>query len=356
MRQRMFKGEFNKWRVFLKTDWRDKNHLRWIPKTPGEPNNIRDRIASVNINGFKAKQGELHSFIVNEQISICALQETLVRSHLYPVEVTGFTTFVRHHKEGFRGQALLVKNSYMAYEVGKSSDYYIHVKVNGVKSASGPVHIIAVYLPSGNNHGRARRKLVKEICQEIAKVIEKDKKAACVIMGDFNYSAEDLNKQLKPSKSGLSTMNTKGSALTRFPKSGWCRDLDHIVVNSRAMSLLKALRVMRKYELSDHRPILAEFRKLPNESPSEQKPVKWDMGQFKLFAKEFVNHNRWAVLSKAVIETGEELSKVTDQMAKTLDLVAEDLSLKTQPNNLPPMFKKKLRKLLKRKNTCPRRL
>ncbi|QRW17530.1 Retrotransposon-derived protein PEG10 [Rhizoctonia solani] len=108
---------------------------------------------------------------------------------------------------------------------------------------------------------------------------------------------------------------------------------------------------MRKYELSDHRPILAEFRKLPNESPSEQKPVKWDMGRFKVFAKEFVNHNRWAVLSKAEIETGEELSKVTDQMAKTLDLVAEDLSLKTQPNNLPPVFKKKLRKLLKRKNT-----
>ncbi|KDN33799.1 hypothetical protein RSAG8_13109, partial [Rhizoctonia solani AG-8 WAC10335] len=85
---------------------------------------------------------------------------------------------------------------------------------------------------------------------------------------------------------------------------------------------------------------MSSFRIKIAEEEQPKTTYKWDMGRFKVFARDFVNHNRWAVLGEKEVENCESLNELTQQMAETYDSVADDLQLKKVPSNNPPIFKK----------------
>ncbi|KAB5588120.1 reverse transcriptase [Ceratobasidium theobromae] len=191
---------------------------------------------------------------------------------------------------------------------------------------------------------------MKEIRETYKKVIEKNDDAAFVILGDFNMSSDMLDKQLKPQKTGMSVMRTKGSSLTRFPKFGWCSDLDHFVGNAKAMALMRPPKVRRKYEISDHRPVMAQFRYQPLVEKTPAMHRRLDTKALKVQASTFVNHNKWQVLSEMQVETVEDLSEMTQKMANNLSEITYDLGIKVPVSSGPPSFPRKMKRLLKYKN------
>jgi exonuclease III len=344
----------SQWRIDLWKGWRDRPELKsTTTETIPQKHN---HIVSLNINGLASKKLELIDLLEREQISICALQETLVSAKAYQVNIPGYVTYTQHWCEGFRGQAILVKNHLSSYEVGRQDKHYLHVKVNGLPGVEQPVHIIALYLPSGGNFRRKRREYIRKVLVLNREILDNQPGAPIIILGDWNMTPDNVSKELEPDITGLRLYKTKGSPLSRFPKNTCPKAIDHMVVSDGAVSVLKRPRVFRNYGISDHRPLIAAFRAVMK---CDKPPVvRWriDTDNIKRNARELVHSNRWAVLSVDDMDGEYDLNTATEKFVGTLDSVSKELGIKTEKVMGKPRFPRQLKTLLKRRNLTAKKV
>ena len=174
------------WWLALWQPWRERR------TKPAKPDPIRPAhipftsICTYNINGFHSKKTELAELLDEEQVAVCAIQETLVKHTHYHVHMQGYRAYQSNVQEDFRGIAVLVDNRYASYEVPHELSWMIHVKVFNYAGLSGPIHFINVYLKSGGTHRCTRRDQLTVVKNIVSKIIEKDGDSRVVVLGDMN--------------------------------------------------------------------------------------------------------------------------------------------------------------------------
>ncbi|GBE87773.1 LINE-1 retrotransposable element ORF2 protein [Sparassis crispa] len=345
------------WRIDLWRSWRDRKvNSNGKKQTSPAVNSRTARIMTLNLNGFKSKAIELEQLLCKEKIKVCAIQETLVTDRAHQLRVPGYTTYAQNWTTGFRGQAVLVHQSLSSYLVEQKEGHYIHVKISGLTRNSVPVHVIAIYLPSGGNFVRERRKRIREILAINKRVLTHTPGAPIIILGDWNMSAAQIGQEINPPITGLQVLQTRGSPLSRFPVNGAPKSLDHIVVSASGRIHLRRPRVHRDYPISDHRPVIAEFRAIALEAPSKINRMRFDTDAIKGKGRSIVNHNKWSALSVEEASDEEELNTRTNAFISTMDKVCKKLEVKRALGSHKPRFPRKLASMYKRRNTLAKKL
>ncbi|KAF8633649.1 hypothetical protein AX17_004414 [Amanita inopinata Kibby_2008] len=229
-----------KWRVAPWQDWHDRHPngsmLRWdaweelgTSLTGGSA-----RIASWNVNGFHSKRLQIQTFLKERSVVICTLQETLVSASNYPIRVMGYMTFEAQKEEGFRGHALLVNDQLHAIQIPHDdSKWMIHVRITGFKQEKVPLHIIALYLPSGGNRRSARSECWKTLESLISDMKEKDPQTRIILLGDLNEKSSRVDKRLH-NQSLLVWVKPTSREDTRFPRNGLPSAIDHMLAMGEA--------------------------------------------------------------------------------------------------------------------------
>jgi exonuclease III len=311
------------WKVALWQSWRDR---RKTPpnSTPFSP--LRQNLTSTvtwNSNGFWSKKEEIEDLLNREKVAVCALQETLVTRKHYPIQMEGYKVYQSPAEEDFRGIAMLVDKKLAAYEVPHGLNWLIHVKVFGYAGWSGPTHFINVYLKSGGNHRESRRALLEQVKRLAQRTLNRTTEERLIILGDFNESTPQVMRHLQRGQgmNPLTPAAVVGSDLTRFPVRGRPRALDHFLLNEPARLALRAARVLREYNTSDHRPLLIRPRvKLPSARP-EQVRTSFDSKMIRLKSDIVVNDNSWSRLMLTAF--GEEQPPNEDPDSEVAHLVSE---------------------------------
>lgn len=342
----------SRWRIDLWKEWRDRPSTAPALTTP-TVEKWRDHFMTLNINGLASKRDELTMILLKEQISVCALQETLLSGRAYQVRVPGYTVYTQHWCEGFRGQTLLVRSHLSSYEVGRKENEYIHVKISGLPGVGQPVHVVAVYLPSGGNFRGERSRRVRTILELNRKILRNTPGAPVIIMGDWNMDPTMLQGKLESPTTGLKVYKTKGSTYSRFPLGKKPSAIDHMVVSTGTLNMLRRPRVYRNYGISDHRPLIAELRAaVISEAQNSQPANNWryDTAAISVHARSLVHDNRWNSLSVDEIVDEEGLTKITGAFIDVMDDISKKLGMKKQKVSGKAKFPRKLKDLLMRRN------
>ncbi|KZP02930.1 hypothetical protein FIBSPDRAFT_1055557 [Athelia psychrophila] len=325
--------EISSWRLDYYRHWRDRTI---------EPQRIRPVVsaprllglASLNVNGIHGKLALFINFLKMARIGIVAVQETLVSINDYRLHIPGYEVFSRAKRDNFRGQALLISKAYPAYQVGTTTDNsFIHVKVAGLVDGHKPWHIISVYYPSGGNRRSERTGCLNRVLKEYKSIVDKDPKAAVVIMGDHNMLRAEVEKRIKTVKTGLECLPVSGSGLTFHRKGSRWSDIDNIVVSPNARAHLTTCKVVRNFDVaSDHYPLVTRLRHAPTSSEKTDVPPRsrFNLDLVKGHGKNIVNSNRWALLSVEPIENLEELNERVEAFDKNVNTLATEMGIKQQ--------------------------
>ncbi|KAF8887620.1 Endonuclease/exonuclease/phosphatase [Gymnopilus junonius] len=198
------------------------------------PNQILfSNIVTWNINGFHSKYNYIAKMLYDQKIGIACLQEMLFNSARQPLVIKGYETYGIDREVGFRGQAILIDTLLPSYQIPHVEKHLLHVQVLCWSTPIGTIQldIFLVYLPSGGNHRRDRKKILSTLCQIIIETRSTRPDSKFVILGDFNEPYDSLDHILGKWNNGVFHQMTKGSSLTRFPKFGNPSNLDHVLVN-----------------------------------------------------------------------------------------------------------------------------
>jgi exonuclease III len=286
---------------------------------------------------------------------ILAMQETLVAVRHYPIVMKGYRTFAKPWEKGFRGQAILVDNRLSAYEVQHKDDkHIIHIKVSGLPNHDKPAHVLSIYIPSGGNFRGERTRLIKAMGKMVEKILEGDKDALIIGMGDFNTETEDLDKKLRLMARGITRISGVGSMWSRFPKNKVTppKSIDHFVGSQVTNLLWKKARVLRDYPISDHRPIMLKMRTEIRAPESTEKTVKVrvNVDRCRQKGEQLVMHNRWSVLANEG-EQEENLETIVEKFSEILEGVTKKLGIRESvgdhKRHLPRKLKEALQKYKK---------
>jgi endonuclease/exonuclease/phosphatase family metal-dependent hydrolase len=147
---------------------------------------------------------------------------------------------------GKRGVALAVRN-HISCHCKAVNDYFILacVLLNGASVLVG-----SVYLPQG---GRLKKKVLKSLKRAITR--QSDNSDHVILMGDFNYDTNEINKVIKDIDLQVTQLvldqpnETWHGNLT--VKKKWST-IDHFLVSHDSVSLHSGTRVLQSWNISDH--------------------------------------------------------------------------------------------------------
>ncbi|KAJ8456384.1 hypothetical protein ONZ51_g12159 [Trametes cubensis] len=347
------------WRIDVYRPWRDRQKSKARPDTV-----LREECRNIltwNVNGFHSKSEEIEDALKAEKVAICAIQETLVSASSRPIRPQGYTAYSAPWEEGFRGQVVLVDSRLPSYRIPHAEPWLVHVKISNWRCGETirALHILAVYLPSGGNFRGARTKKIRHVNDIAAKIFEKHPSDLIIGLGDWNMSFANLNKRLHKGASVLAGLKTCGSDLSRWPTRGRPKDLDHFIGKDGTREWFKKPKVLRKYVVSDHRPVLLEARATVGQPTPQEKRFVYDTKQIKRHKRELVNENRWKVIADMVEDPdprwAEHPELVVDYavtaFGKTFDDICRKYDIKREVsdselrNRLPKHLKLRLTRL-----------
>lgn len=252
------------------------------------------KIATWNVNGIRARQGEVHDWIERERPDVVCLQEIKASTDQVPAalcEMEGYWCYW-HGTKGYSGVALHVSQALVPERPAfahPSFDYenrIVTVQVNGVEIAS-------VYVPNGGKDFPAKMRFLSALEQYVADRRADDRRI--VICGDINIARTDMDvhpKERKPTAIGQLPEERAqlerilghglvdvGRALEpendqlftwwapwrnlRQRNIGW--RLDYVLASRPLFDVVQGCAVQREVGTSDHAPVVATFG-----SPSAQ--------------------------------------------------------------------------------------
>jgi exonuclease III len=326
----------SRWRMVAWKPYFERPHPTDLPvmNQPAKP--LGKALLSLNVNGFHKKRIQVEDMIRTESPMVVSLQETLSAERHYPVVVRGFKTFAKPWQKEFRGNALLVDNKLASYELPHDdSKHLIHVKITGHRELPGPMHVFGTYLPSGGNYRRERTRLLKVLNDRVTTILNVEKTAIIICLGDLNIPGAELTARLANSNSKLRVNKVSGSPWTRFPAKRGSKpsNIDHFLVNQIGNNCTGQTKVLRQYPISDHRPIVLRLREgVPQAAETEFVVPRtvFKTGPCKMNGESLVSHNRWAVLDA---EPGEvldnvDLSTAASHFQETFDIATRSVGVK----------------------------
>ncbi|WP_374627640.1 exodeoxyribonuclease III [Devosia sp.] len=256
------------------------------------------RIATWNINGVKARQGQLLSWLERESPDIVCLQEIKSVDEAFPraeIEALGYNVET-HGQKSWNGVAILSKLRFDEVTRGLPGDETDEQSrlIEGVFSTDGGVvRVCCIYLPNGNPVGTEKYTYKLGWMDRLIRFVETRLalEEAFVLLGDYNIIPADIDARnpkqwvgdalFRPESAQRwrTLLNLGLTDATRavtdepsytfwdFKTFGWDRDdgirIDHLLLSPQAADRLGDIVVHREMrggeKPSDHVPVEGVF-------------------------------------------------------------------------------------------------
>ena len=250
------------------------------------------KIATWNVNGIRARQGQLLDWLAAEKPDIVCLQEIKASLDQLPFELRDVDNYWSywHGDKGYSGVALLISKSLIGALPACSHpgfDFEQRIACATVPSPAGDVLVASVYVPNGGKDFDAKMRFLEALDAYVADA-ERDGKLL-ILCGDLNVALEerDIHPKLrKPNQIGarpderalLARLIARGlvDVHRSFEKDndilftwwapwrqmkekniGW--RIDYVLASSAIAARAKSAIVQRAIGSSDHGPVVVEF-------------------------------------------------------------------------------------------------
>ena len=341
-------------------DWGVKEHLSYkVRKAQGmiparacvavtnEEGLIQAKVASWNVRSIREKRDEIFQYLVDENVEILALQETWRGVKEWPLRLDGYQVFevvAAKQKQGELGLALAVKNTLVAFESGKPSQFCLSAKV---MLGGTEWNIVNIYIPPKAPVTKSQALI--DIRETITKAINHDLDAKVMILGDWNMTPVKLGRLLRRWGLTLVVVECTGSSITKFRGNSPWSAIDHMVVTTSALNWVKNSRVNRGYDLSDHWPLESSIGscRIPVGDKAEVKrAVEISIPALQQRGAAVRDDNRWKVLEEEM--EGVEDGEVLDLFLEAVKEVVTSHGIGKQPSRNQKKTTYKLTKAAKR--------
>jgi exodeoxyribonuclease-3 len=251
------------------------------------------KIATWNVNGVRARQGQLLDWLAAEKPDVVCLQEIKASLDQLPFELRDVDNYWSywHGDKGYSGVGLLIAKSLVdALPICSHPgfDFEQRIVCARLPSPAGDVTIASVYVPNGGKDFDAKMRFLEALEAFVADVQREGKRL--ILCGDLNVALEerdihpklqkvnqigarpeerallarlisrglvDLHRSFEPDNDNLFTWwapwrNQKERNI------GW--RIDYVLASSAVAAKATSAIVQREIGSSDHGPVIVEFQ------------------------------------------------------------------------------------------------
>jgi exodeoxyribonuclease-3 len=250
------------------------------------------KIATWNVNGVRARQGELLAWLAEERPDVVCLQEIKASLDQLTFElrdIDGYWSYW-HGDKGYSGVAVLVARSLVPENPAVSHppfDFERRVATVDLRAGSQALTVASVYVPNGGKDFEAKLRFLDELDLWARDAAREGR--TLVVCGDLNVAREERDvhpKERKPNQIGTRPVEREalGRILSRNlvdvgrtldPDNddlftwwapwrnlkqrniGW--RIDYVLASTPLASSASASRVQREIGTSDHGPVVVTF-------------------------------------------------------------------------------------------------
>lgn len=217
-------------------------------------------VMTLNIGGMGQKVPDLSVLLDKTKPVVLAMQETLLRAPTRKLFVPGYTTIEvkRGDNEGARGLSLsLRKGLGMTLTLYRAAGTHLAGAVEGRRTDGTRLRVlvVSVYLPGG---GAARRRALDDVASLARNAVARRKFDDVVLAGDWNGTPRTVAAQLQRRGVTVSGVQEFRARTRRNGARGRGRCIDFSISLRNADGL--AQRVLKRWDLSDHYPVVATLR------------------------------------------------------------------------------------------------
>jgi exodeoxyribonuclease-3 len=250
------------------------------------------KLITWNVNGIRARQGELEDLVAAEQPDVVCLQEIKASPEQIPMLLAMPEDFACcwHGAGGYAGVALLAKHSfYTQPPVFSHPDFDVDRRI--VVADLGALDVASVYVPNGGKDFPAKMQFLEALTSWATETNARGR--ALVIAGDLNVAREDRDVHPKERKAGqIGTRPEERAFLSRVFAGGFSdvgRDLDpdnnelftwwapwrnlrqrnigwridYVLAGSAWRAAPRSAQSRREFGTSDHAPVVVTFEAVP---------------------------------------------------------------------------------------------
>jgi exodeoxyribonuclease III len=249
------------------------------------------KIATWNVNGIRARAGQVCEFLEKEQPDVLCLQELKANIDQVPLEcrISGYHIYWHGSTmKAYSGVSLHIKDAGTGKPVFTHPDFDMESRI--VAGESGNTVFASVYVPNGGKDYPAKLRFMREMRDWAKRVHEEGK--ALVLCGDINIArterdvhpverrnvigqlAEervlfeevlgdylvDVHRELDPDNDRLFTWWAPWRKM-RERNIGW--RLDYVLVSKPIAQRAATCAVLREFGTSDHGPVLLTLNGAP---------------------------------------------------------------------------------------------
>jgi exodeoxyribonuclease-3 len=250
------------------------------------------KVATWNVNGIRARQGQVLEFVAREKPDVVCLQEIKASLDQLTFELRDIEGYWGHWHggKGYSGVALLFAKSFADPNpslVHPVFDFEQRICTATVPTAVGDLTFASIYVPNGGKDFAAKMRFLEGIETWAAEAQASGK--ALLLCGDLNVARSDMDihpKERKPNQVGARSderalfeqilthdLVDVGRAMDptnenlftwwapwrnlRQRNIGW--RIDYVLATSRIAAKVRSITVQREFGTSDHGPVVAEF-------------------------------------------------------------------------------------------------
>lgn len=250
-------------------------------------------VATWNVNGIRARQGQVLDWLAAEQPGIVCLQEIKASIDQLPFElrdVEGYWSYW-HGEKGYSGVGLLVSKALAPDPPAYSHpafDFEQRIALTNIPWAGGDVTVASVYVPNGGKDYEAKLRFLEGLDQFAVDAARDGR--ALILCGDLNVARTDRDihpKERKPNQMGtrpderalLERVISRGlvdvgrtldpdndNLFTWWPpwrnmkerNIGW--RIDYVLASAALASRAASAGVQREVGTSDHGPVVVRVK------------------------------------------------------------------------------------------------
>jgi exodeoxyribonuclease-3 len=250
------------------------------------------KIATWNVNGIRARQGQLLDWLATEKPDIVCLQEIKASLDQLPFElrdVEGFWSYW-HGEKGYSGVALLVSKTLSAVSPACSHppfDFEQRIACSTISSPLGEITLASVYVPNGGKDYEAKLRFLDALDSFTADAARDGR--LVILCGDLNVAREERDVHIKLRKlNQIGTRADERALLERVISRGlvdvgraldpdnndlftwwapWRQQkernigwrIDYVLASPALASRATSSLVQREVGTSDHGPVVTNF-------------------------------------------------------------------------------------------------
>jgi exodeoxyribonuclease III len=250
------------------------------------------KIATWNVNGIRARQGELLAWLASERPQVVCLQEIKASLDQLPFDlrdVDGYWSFW-HGEKGYSGVGLLVSREFAVAEPSiahPAFDFEQRIATCDLLLADQTLTVATIYVPNGGKDFEAKLRFLEALDGWAAEAAAEGR--TIVVCGDLNVAREERDvhpKERKPNQVGARpderalfeqilsrglvdvgrTLDPTNDNLftwwapwrnLRQRNIGW--RIDYVLASASIAAKARTVTVQREVGTSDHGPVIAEF-------------------------------------------------------------------------------------------------